>query len=115
MYLKTVVLLILSLLSVAAMAVGRVDIDHDEDDCAAGWMSMDVRISVDGEVFAFDPQCGFSFRDFFTTQKNIVCKVEAGMCTKVQPRHKLEVVCGDKSRAEIEIKCPAKEPSPSSL
>ena len=44
------------LLGVSAHATS-IEIDADKDDCTAGWISMDVKVTVDGEEFKFEVTC----------------------------------------------------------
>ena len=102
--------LILMVLSIfilsSALGTATIEIDHDEDDCVNGWISMDVTVTVDGEDFDFNPSCSFSFDDNFTTEEGLECEVEAGMCSGFSPQESFEVSCSDGSEESVDIECP---------
>lgn len=83
----------------------RITIDNDRNDCLNGWISMDVRVDVDGESFSFDPSCSFSFSQSFSTRAGVSCRADAGMCSSFSPYHQFEVTCGT-SREYVDISCP---------
>ena len=101
-------LLVLLSLFVTSIAIASIDIqiDHDEDDCVDGWVSMDVTVTVGDEEFDFDPSCSFSFDEDFETRAGVKCEVEAGMCSGFSPEERLEVSCEDGSSAYVDIECP---------
>jgi hypothetical protein len=71
----------------------NISIENDKTACTEGQISMDVRVRVESETFNFDPSCGFSFDQNFTTKDGIECEVHAGMCTVFSPSHKFVVEC----------------------
>ncbi|MCB0367518.1 MAG: hypothetical protein H6624_12585 [Bdellovibrionaceae bacterium] len=81
-------------------------IDHDENDCVDGWISMDVRVQVGFETFDFNPSCSFSFNDSFATEDGIQCEIAAGMCSAFSPYNRIEVSCEDGSSDGVDVKCP---------
>jgi hypothetical protein len=82
-----------------------VQINHDSQDCAMGWLSMDVVVSVHGEQFKFDPSCSFSYSDSFTTKKKIKCKIESGMCSGFLPAQRIDVSCDDGGSSSVSFQC----------
>ena len=84
----------------------KIKITPDTDDCINGWMSMDVVVSVDDEVFRFDPSCKFSFSKTFKTKNGFECKIDAGMCSSFSPKNRIEVACPNLSVISVPVKCP---------
>lgn len=79
---------------------------YDDEDCVSGWLSMDVAVNVDGEIFKFDPSCKFSFNETFKTKKGFYCKIDAGMCSSFSPKNRIEVNCSNLGEAAVFVKCP---------
>ncbi|MFH2202263.1 MAG: hypothetical protein ABIJ96_04035 [Elusimicrobiota bacterium] len=73
--------------------------------CVDGWMSMDIQVDLDGEVFDFNPGCGHSFDEEFTTKKGRECEVKAGMCTTWSPERRFEIECSDGLEVGFDVPC----------
>lgn len=100
--------LILLLLFFPLLASAQVEIDNDETDCLEGWLSMDVRVFVNGERFDFRPSCDFSFDTTFKTSQGEECVIEAGMCSGFGPEKTFDVRCERSGQFGILIYCPRK-------
>lgn len=94
------------LFSAPSTLAGLINIDHDESDCVDGWISMDVRVTVDSESFDFNPSCNFSFDDDFVTSEGTECEISAGMCSSFFPLNKFEVSCEGHITESVDIECP---------
>ena len=84
----------------------KIHIAHDSDDCIRGWMSMDVVVKVDDEVFNFSPSCKFSFTKKFETKNGLECEVNAGMCSSFSPKNRIEATCKNLPVESVVVKCP---------
>jgi hypothetical protein len=84
-----------------------VSISRSNNDCISG-ISMSVSVTIEGETFRFNPSCGFSFNDSFTTKRKHKCKIDAGMCSGFSPANAIEVHCDDGARASTDVACPKK-------
>lgn len=84
----------------------EIEITPDVDDCVNGWVSMDVIVNIDDEVFHFDPSCKFSFNEDFKTKNGLECKINAGMCTSFSPKNQIEVICLNFNTVTVSVKCP---------
>lgn len=84
----------------------RIQIDNDKSDCVNGWVSMDVNVRIDDEIFKFTPSCKFSFNENFKTKDGVECKIDAGMCSAFSPRNKIEVSCAGGFQDFVLVDCP---------
>lgn len=94
------------LLWVSTALAADVRVDPDRYDCLDGWISADVEVRVDEEVFDFDASCRFGIFESFRTDDGLECVIESGMCDGFFTYADIEVRCGDGSGDSEWVECP---------
>lgn len=87
---------------------GDVKIEADIQDCASGFLSMDIVVRIGNETFELNPSCNFSFDETIRTRKGRTYEIEAGMCSNFSPKNRFEIE-GPDSRISMPIPCRPKE------
>jgi hypothetical protein len=78
---------------------------RDQGDCALGFLTSNIEITIDGEEHDLSFNCLFFNEQTITLGEGDTCDVTSGMCSGALPQNEVQVICNQGGFATTEIAC----------
>jgi hypothetical protein len=78
---------------------------RDQGNCAFGFLTSDITITIDDEPHHLSFSCKFFNQQTITLGEDDVCDVSSGMCSGAAQVGEVEVHCGQGGFASTQVAC----------